>query len=209
MPRAFTKTERERIHDKLVDAGRLCFTRYGLKKTTIEDLVKLAGIAKSSFYLFFDSKEALYVELVMAEMPAMMQRLIARSFAATDDAREALVLLQREIVNEIETNEFARILLDDPGQIRQLSTTIDVDDVMKQSQSDLDPLMQAIAKAQERGEIIAGDLEQIMYALGLIKLIPLSKDRLPKAMYDSLLEFAPQVIANGLTCPARRQEEKR
>ncbi|HHR85367.1 MAG TPA: TetR family transcriptional regulator, partial [Candidatus Acetothermia bacterium] len=45
MPRAFTDEERGRIHEKLLDSGRSCFARYGLKKTTIDDLVKLAGIA--------------------------------------------------------------------------------------------------------------------------------------------------------------------
>ena len=109
MPRAFTDEERERIHEKLLNAGRSCFARYGLKKTTIDDLVKLAGIAKSSFYLFFESKEALYMEILLAELPAMVQRLIADSFGATDDTREALVRLLRGIVHEIETNEFARI----------------------------------------------------------------------------------------------------
>ena len=55
MPRAFTAVEKEAIRDRLMEAGHACFLRYGLKKTTIEDLTKPAGIAKASFYLFFDS----------------------------------------------------------------------------------------------------------------------------------------------------------
>ena len=207
MPRAFTVEEKRRIHRKLLDAGRACFTRYGLKKTTIEDLVKLAGIAKSSFYLFFESKEALYVELMMSEMPAMMQRLVDGSFGATDDAREALVHLLRGIVHEIETNEFARILLSDPGQVEQLSAAIDFEKIMRQSEAIFEPLLQAIAEAQSRGEIIAEDPQKIFYSLGLIKLIPLAKDHLPRAVYDSMLEFIPQVMADGLTCPTRRHKQ--
>ena len=205
MPRAFTDKERARIHDKLLDAGRSCFTRYGLKKTTIEDLVKLAGIAKSSFYLFFESKEALYIELMMSEMPAMVKRLVDGSFGTTDDVREALVLLLRAIVREIETNEFARILLDDPSQLEQISAAIKYEEIMRQSSALFEPMLQQIVKAQKRGEIIAEDPQQILYSLGLIKLIPLAKDRLPRALYDSMLEFIPQVIADGLTCPARRK----
>ena len=202
MPRAFTDAERNRIHRKLLDAGRSCFTRYGLKKTTIEDLVKLVGIAKSSFYLFFESKEALYVELMMSELPAMVQRLVDVSFGVTDDTREALILLLRAIVHEIETNEFARILLDDLDQLEQLSAAIDFDEVMKQWEVIFEPLFQAITVAQAQGKIIAGDPQRIIYSLGLIKLIPLGKNRLSKDLYDSMLEFAPQVIADGLTCRA-------
>ncbi|MFC2096044.1 TetR/AcrR family transcriptional regulator, partial [Candidatus Bipolaricaulota bacterium] len=89
MPRAFTATEKETIRDKLMEAGRNCFLRYGMKKTTLDDLVKPAGIAKASFYLFFDSKESLYLEIFISEIPAMMDRLMGASFDRTDDTREA------------------------------------------------------------------------------------------------------------------------
>ena len=202
MPRAFTDEERKRIHEKLLDAGRSCFARYGLKKTTIDDLVKLAGIAKSSFYLFFESKEALYMEILLAELPAMVQRLVADSFGATDDTREALVRLLRGIVHEIETNEFARIQLDDPGHLMQMMRSTDIDDILKRSTELYAPLVQEIAKAQARGEIVPGDPRQIFYSLGMIKLLPLGRAGITEELYRSLLEFLPQVIADGLTCCA-------
>ena len=207
MPRAFTAVEKEKIRERLFAAGRSCFTRYGLKKTTIEDLVKPARIAKSSYYLFFESKEALYVELMMAEMPAMMERLIDVSFAATDDTREALVRLLKAIVYEIETNELARIQLNDPGQLVQMMRTLDIGDILERSMELYAPLIKEIVKAQARGEIIPGDPQEILYSLGMIKLLPLGRDGISEELYGSLLEFLPQVIADGLTCPTRRQKE--
>jgi len=207
MPRAFTEVEKEKIRERLFAAGRSCFTRYGLKKTTIDDLVKPAGIAKSSYYLFFDSKETLYVELMMVEMPTMMERLIDLSFAATGDTREALVRLLKAIVYEIETNEFVRVLLDDPSEVARLAEMLNFEDILQRSAGMFLPLMQEITKAQERGEIIPGDPQQIMYSLGLIKLIPLNRDRLPDALYQAMLDFIPQVLADGLTCPTRQRKE--
>jgi len=207
MPRAFTEVEKEKIRERLFAAGRSCFTRYGLKKTTIDDLVRPAGIAKSSYYLFFDSKEALYVELTMAEMPAMMERLIDLSFAATDDTREALVRLLKAVVHEIETNEFVRVLLDDPSEVARLAEMLDFEDILQRSAGMFLPLMQEITKAQESGEIIPGDPQQIMYSLGLIKLIPLNRDRLPDELYQAMLDFIPQVLADGLTCSTRQRKE--
>lgn len=207
MPRAFTEVEKEKIRERLFAAGRSCFTRYGLKKTTIDDLVKPVGIAKSSYYLFFESKESLYVELMMAEMPAMMERLIDVSFAATDDTREALVLLIKRIVTEIETNEFARIMLDNPSELKQLAASIDFDDILQRSVAFYAPLIEKIVEAQEHGEIVPGDPQQIMYSLGLIKLIPLNRDRLPDTLYQEMLDFIPQVLADGLTCPTRQHKE--
>ena len=207
MPRAFKEDEKEKIHAKLLKAGRSCFLRYGLKKTTIEDVVQPAGIAKSSFYLFFESKEALYVEVIMAEMPAMMDRLMSASFGKTEDTRDALIRLMKAIVHEIETNEMARILLDDPMELQRLAEGLDFEGIMTRSAGMFTPLYDEIRKAQERGEMIQGDPAQISYALGLIKLLPANRDRVPKDLYDAMLGFAPQVIADGLTCPARRNKE--
>jgi len=208
MPRAFTAVEKEKIRAKLLEAGRACFLRYGLKKTTIEDVVQPAGIAKSSFYLFFESKEALYVEVIMAEMPAMMDRLMSASFGKTEDTRDALIRLMKAIVHEIETNELTRILLDDPMEIERLAVGLDFEGIMARSAAMFAPLFDEISRAQERGEMIGGDPQQIIYSLGLIKLLPVNRDRVPKDLYGAMLDFAPRVIADGLTCPARRSRER-
>ena len=206
MPRAFTAVEKETIREKLMAAGRACFLRYGLKKTTIEDLTGPAGIAKASFYLFFDSKEQLFVEIFMEEMPAMMERLLDASFRATDDAREALIRLMQAIVREIETNEMSRMMLDDPTELEKLAAGLDYPAILEQSATMFAPLLEAFAEAQARGEIVAGDPLELTYSLGLIKLLPVNKDRIPSEMYDQLFDLAPQIIADGLTCPARRNK---
>ena len=205
MPRAFTAVEKETIRDRLMEAGRACFVRYGLKKTTIEDLVKPAGIAKASFYLFFAHKEALYVEIMMDELPAMMNRLIEGSFLATDDTREALVLLIKGIAHEIQTNEFSRIMLDDPSELQRLATSLDVDDILRRSVAFFQPLTERVIEAQARGEIVPGDPRQILYSLGLIKLVALNRDKMPTELYDSMMEFVPEVLADGLTRPPKKE----
>ena len=59
MPRGFTEAEREQVHARLLEAGRASIARVGLRKTTIEAVVRAAGVSKGAFYLFFPSKEAL------------------------------------------------------------------------------------------------------------------------------------------------------
>ncbi|MFC2099722.1 TetR/AcrR family transcriptional regulator [Candidatus Bipolaricaulota bacterium] len=204
MPRAFTAVEKETIRSRLMAAGRTCFLRYGLKKTTIEDLVKPAGVAKASFYLFFASKEDLYVELFLQEMPAMIDRLLDVSFRSTSDMREALVRLMKAIVHEIETNEMSRILLDDPSELQRLADALKYDEILARSAASFAPIIEAIAEAQARGEIIEGDPFQITYSLGLVKLLPVNRDRIPAELYDAMIDFAPRIIADGLTCPARK-----
>jgi len=202
MPRPFTETERETIRAKLMKAGRACFLRYGLKKTTIEDLTRPAGIAKASFYLFFDSKEKLFLEVFLLELPAMMERIMAASFGSTKDTREALIRLMRAITHEMESNQFSRMMLDNPSELRQFASSIDYEAVLQQVSVAYMPIVEKIAEAQTRGEIIEGDPFKLSFSLGLVKMLPLNRESLPEPLYLDMVELAPRIIAAGLTNPS-------
>jgi AcrR family transcriptional regulator len=64
MPKGFSAREKERIRSSLLEQGKVCFTTYGVKKTNVEDLTKAVGISKGAFYLFYDSKEELFFEIL-------------------------------------------------------------------------------------------------------------------------------------------------
>lgn len=200
MPKPFTAAQKETIREKLMEVGRACFLRYGLTKTTLEDLVKPAGIAKASFYLFFDSKETLYIELLLAEMPAMMKRLVDGSFGATENTRQALVLLIKGIAAEVSSNPFAKMMLDDPDQLQRLASSNGYEDILQRSAAFYGPMVGKIVEAQARGDIIEGDPQQILFSLGLIKLLAFNRDKMPDELYNSMMAFVPEVLANGLTC---------
>jgi AcrR family transcriptional regulator len=208
MPRAFTETEKEKIRGSLIESGRECFARYGLSKTSIEDLVRSAGIAKASFYLFYESKEALYVETVVLEIPPMIERLLDASFRKTDDTREALVFLMKGIVYEIEANPLTSVLLGYPMDLDRLAATLDVEALVRDAQVMFAPLLDEIRRAQEKGKIVAGDPYELLGVTGLIKVYPVYKKRLPEPWYSTMLDRSAQTIADGLTCSSGRFEEK-
>jgi len=64
MPRAFSPEERETIRRQLREKGEKLFEAYGLKKTTVADITQAVGISKGSFYLFYNSKEELLLEIL-------------------------------------------------------------------------------------------------------------------------------------------------
>lgn len=64
MARSFTEREKENIKRSLQEACKQSWTQYGYKKTSVDDLCKQAGISKGAFYLFFESKEALFCEVL-------------------------------------------------------------------------------------------------------------------------------------------------
>ena len=45
-------------------AGLQAFSAYGLKKTNVEEIAEAAGISKGAFYIFYESKEALFMDVI-------------------------------------------------------------------------------------------------------------------------------------------------
>lgn len=64
MARGFTEQEREKIRNRLMEACKQSWTRYGYRKTGVDELCRQAGISKGAFYLFFESKEALFCDVL-------------------------------------------------------------------------------------------------------------------------------------------------
>jgi len=101
MPKGFTEHEKELIRKRLLKEGYKQFSAYGLKKTSIEELARAAKISKGAFYLFYESKEALFMDvaewaeqrfrqeiLAAVELPGPSPR--ARLFAVFKKAFELL-----------------------------------------------------------------------------------------------------------------------
>lgn len=64
MPKGFTQHEKAQIQAALLAKGRELFGLHGVRKTNIEDLTRAVGISKGAFYLFYDSKEALFFAIL-------------------------------------------------------------------------------------------------------------------------------------------------
>lgn len=64
MAKAFSQQETEQIRDDLKASARHYAASCGLRKTTVEELAKEAGISKGAFYKFYPSKELLFLELL-------------------------------------------------------------------------------------------------------------------------------------------------
>jgi len=77
MPKAFTERENDLIKNRLVELGYKQFSAYGLKKTNIEELATAAGISKGAFYNFYESKEALFMDVAELAEQRFRKELLA------------------------------------------------------------------------------------------------------------------------------------
>ena len=80
---AFTDYETEQLRRALQKETRHCAVTLGMKKTSMDQLTKAVGIAKGSFYKFYESKEMLFF--------AVLEDIHAERYGVADQVLETLV----------------------------------------------------------------------------------------------------------------------
>lgn len=114
----FSEEDRERIRADLIEAGHDLFARYGFDRTRVSDVTDAAGIGTSTFYQFFDSKEALYLAVLIAERERLFETL-EEEVAAAETPREEAETILRTTLGQVRSNPLIRRLFVD-GEIRRI-----------------------------------------------------------------------------------------
>lgn len=65
----------EIIVREIIDTARALFKRSGFKKTTMEDIARSMGKAKSSLYYYYSSKEDIFEAVLYAEMDELLKQI--------------------------------------------------------------------------------------------------------------------------------------
>ena len=86
MPRALTEQEKCRLCKRLLDKGKDVVLSQGIKKVSVDDIAKAAGMAKGSFYQHFESKEVFLYELIN-DMHLQMFEQAEQMLKAGDDLK--------------------------------------------------------------------------------------------------------------------------
>lgn len=82
------KTDRgEATRQKLLAAAEEIFGAKGFHRTSIVDITQKAGVAQGTFYLYFQSKEIIFKELVI-ELNHNLRREISMAVSAVESRRE-------------------------------------------------------------------------------------------------------------------------
>jgi AcrR family transcriptional regulator len=60
-------TKKELVKKKIGKAAMQCFEKFGLDKTTLDDIAKTIGLNKATLYYYYRNKEDIFIETAIAE----------------------------------------------------------------------------------------------------------------------------------------------
>ena len=179
---AFTDYETEQLRKALLKETRHCAVTLGMKKTSVEQLTKSVGIAKGSFYKFYESKEMLFfavLEGIHAELYGVADHALseANGLPPSERAAKAVLAVCRRLSDTgdmVFIENDAKLLLqrlpddinhDDEAHIRQLLEKYDL--VPKRGASlaaaTVRGLILTVSHKEQIGELYPQVLETLVY----------------------------------------------
>lgn len=81
--------DKDEVRDTIIQTARQIFSRFGFRKTTMDEIAQAAGKGKSSIYYYFASKEEIYQAVVEKEASLLNSELM-KAIAQSEDPREKL-----------------------------------------------------------------------------------------------------------------------
>ena len=102
-PLSRREQQKEEKNKALIDAALAVFSRVGFAAAKMDDVAREAGVSKGTVYLYFDSKEQLFEEMVKANMAPLMteiaENLARPSISATERLKAHMKFFYTKILN--------------------------------------------------------------------------------------------------------------
>lgn len=193
---AFTLDEKDCIARTLVDTAERLFATQGLKKTSLDELVRPAGIGKGSFYAFFESKESLYLEVMLRRAPLVGAGLADALARPIDE--DNLVDLMRAITDVLVDDPFYRRLLTHADELTAVTRRVGPDQIARVMPQIVSPVLDYLTAGQRAGvlvdDIAPTALLGVMRSVGLLVM---NKDRFGDG-YEAVLDATIRTLARGM-----------
>jgi AcrR family transcriptional regulator len=151
--------------EKIKSAATELFARFGLRKTTIDDIAKAASVGKGTVYLYFKNKDELFLSIIRREGGELMRKVrkaVAKEETAEDQLRAYFRTLYREIEKYLVMYAVSTSTL---GEIWPVAERV-LSDLGRDRRA---VLADILAFGVERGELGVKDIELASHALDAIQ----------------------------------------
>ena len=166
MPKT-SEAAKEARRTQILDAAVRCFARTGYYATTIEDVVRETGLSRGALYLYFPSKEALYLAISERWNCGMETAIRARLTPELTPAEILRVLIEINGEQVQAEADACRVLMEGWNLSQHIPVLAErARERQARSVSALSQLLQAgIAAGEFRADIVVGAQARMLMAL--------------------------------------------
>lgn len=193
MPKAFSAREKETIHAQLRDKGKKLFEKQGLKKTSVDQLTEAAGISKGAFYLFYESKEELFLDILEQLEQEIQTQILEFSIRPGTNARKGVSELLRAFLLTRE----AYPLLKDFGktEFEYLLRKVPAEWAIKHANKDEQFISQFIGKIKQEGIAVKSSPRVVSNLIKTLFFVTLYLEELGQEAYQETLDVMIDMVS--------------
>lgn len=83
-------SDNDAARERLIDAAEACFLRYGVMKTTIEDVAGFANVSRATVYRYFAGRDELILGVLLRSGKRFLE-VLGRRIEATENLGDAII----------------------------------------------------------------------------------------------------------------------
>ena len=118
-------SRKEQVRKRLMEEALLLFSKRGLEKTTVADIVKKSEIARGTFYNYFTDTQSLF-DCLIDELNQKVKSAIQQTRRESKNVHDYLYGTFKSYFDLIGTNEMIQFHILNQAQIRQSSYQSDI-----------------------------------------------------------------------------------
>lgn len=191
----------------IIEVARAMFDRFGYRKTVIDDVVREAGIAKGTFYLYFKGKEDLFKEVVNKigiEVKDEWLQVLAKETTIAGKIRASLLFS----LDAYEKHPiFAKLSIKDE-EFRMALGAVEIDSVHKELDHTLHFFRKLFEEGIRNGELREDiDLDKVPFVVGTLKFMHFHKDlaKFGNISERQFLDTLVDIVMKGIVKPERNE----
>lgn len=195
VPKSYSEQEKEYIRKRLKEEAAKCLAKYGVRRTTVDEIVKRVNIPKGTFYLFYKSKELLLFDVIQ-EQQENVNRELYQSISGIADTEFSAEKLTDVIFGFYKMTEKMLILkMLDVNEVELLARKLPREIVEEHFQDDTDTIEKIFALLPVKKEV---DIKVVSAAFHAIYFATLHKaeigEQYNEALYSLIYGIVTQII---------------
>ncbi|MEY8393113.1 TetR/AcrR family transcriptional regulator [Lachnospiraceae bacterium 45-W7] len=184
LPKSYSEQEKEYIRKRLKEEAAKCLAQYGVRHTTVDEIVKRVNIPKGTFYLFYKSKELLLFDVIQEQQENVNRELyrVVSSIADTEFSADKLTDIVFGFYKMTEKMLILKLL--DLNEVELLVRKLPREVVEEHFRDDTDTIEKMLALFPVKKEV---DINVISAAFHAIYFATLHKAEIGEEHYDKAL----------------------
>ena len=186
LPKSYSDQERAYITKRLKEEAAACMGQFGIRRTTVDEIVRRVHIPKGTFYLFYPSKELLLFEVIQEQHEQVNRELVqalsglAGASPTAEDITDVIFSFYRM------TEDMPIFRLMDSEDIELLVRKLPQEVVKAHLREDTDTIRKLLTLLPAKKDV---DLEVLSAAFHAIYYATLHKKEIGEAHYEQALRL--------------------